>query len=188
MKKLVLISTVILLFSAPIQAQYSYKPFRVDLGFGISVPTGSNSTGWGVLLRAEPKYSFHEQMSGGLRQEFNMLLQSKLDSNSEFESINVIVNGSTLATFDYHFNTASFRPFVGAGLGIYTSGSATVSKETTDEPVKLKRKAGGMIRAGFDVAHFRLSLEYNIAGKTQDINLNYFAVVFAGYIGGGKRN
>ena len=50
-----------------------------------------------------------------------------------------------------------------------------------------KNNFGAMLRAGFDVWHFRMAFAYNFAGKDAlNNNKNFFSISLTGYIFGGK--
>lgn len=220
MKKILIALTVFLLTTSyAAQAQYSYKPFRFDLGMGLSFPGFGTGIGAGVLFGIEPKYSVHPKISLGVRLEFNTLFStySNYDYFNNYvdnENFDIRMNGTYLATFDYHFTTSTFRPFIGLGIGLYQLGGfekesnynhynynnyytnyyvEEVYYEDDFRRLPSKFNFGGMIRAGFDVTHFRLALEYNYAGhykenkySSRNIGFSYFAITVGGYIGGNK--
>ncbi len=184
-------------------AQYSYKPLRVELGWGISFPTDLK-TGAVSSFHIEPKYSVLPKISVGVRAEANLfsLRGAEYPSVSKYEkgSFNRKESFSFLVTGDYHFTTGTFRPFVGLGLGVsHTVGVYTSRVHYYSLPYKLfpehKRKEanlqyklnlGGKIRAGFDVTHFRFAVEYNYAGYNHNLTFNHFGFTVGGYIGGRK--
>ena len=98
---------------------------------------------------------------------------------------------SYLATGDYYFQKeagARFRPFAGIGLGFATAAGATASGSEETAETQTKNGFSGMVRAGFDVSHFRFNLEYDVNPKTGRISNNYIGVNLGFYIGGGSRN
>lgn len=199
MKRKALILVVFLMVATyVVQAQYSYKPFRFDVGMGLSIPTSSiNGIGAGFLLALEPKYSIINKVSVGFRMELNMMFQAGFGydyyGDPTIDNLDVKVNNSYLITGDYHFTTGTFRPFVGLGLGMYQLAGGRVESSTYDDDyyndvdIRGRINFGGMLRAGFDVTHFRFALEYNHAGYNYGISHNYFAITVAGYFGGGKK-
>ena len=78
-----------------------------------------------------------------------------------------------------------FRPFLGAGAGIFSQQSVNYdsSTDTNTGLVKGGSKFGLFPRAGFEAGHFRLSAEYNILGN----NSNYAAFKIGFFFGGGKK-
>lgn len=179
-----------------VYAQYTYKPFRVDLGAGMSFDLNGD-LGVGFLTGAEPKYAITDKISIGLRWELNALMTF---DNIRFYNVTIYeqtqenfesrISHALTPTFDYHFTTSTFRPFIGAGIGWYGfSGYKISNKEPHDVHVQRSsgNKPGFMLRAGFDVTHFRLALTFNCAGKDNaNMNYNYLGLVATGYIGGGK--
>jgi len=166
-------------------AQTEFRPFRVDLGAGFAIP----SNGFGALFNVEPKYAVIPQLSVGLKLEWAALwrdlIAGEAGGNATLQWM-----GTYLATADYHLMLSAFRPFVGAGLGLFNIGaaSATVNEGGADAGLGSTSNFGAMIRAGFDVRHFRLALAYNFAGNDALGNSAGFLSITAGaYIGGGIR-
>ncbi|ANE49343.1 outer membrane beta-barrel protein [Flavisolibacter tropicus] len=164
----------------------TFKPFKVDLAAGYAVPSGKGSKG-GVVLAIEPKYAINDNISLGLRMEAAITARGYVASNGQEVSGDVKASASYLATGDYYFNTNKFRPFAGLGVGIYSLASASVDM-IDEEATALDAgtKFGAAPRAGFEFGHFRTALEYNIVGKSGDINNNYFSVKLGFFIGGGR--
>jgi len=154
----------ILSFSANAQ-ESSFKPFKVDVSLGYAIPGGKGSKG-GVLFVVEPKYAVISNLSVGLRMEGAVVARfSGYDENGNPMDASVKASASYLATGDYYFNTnSSFRPFTGAGAGIFSL--ASIETNSTSGQVSAGSKFGGMVRTGFELSHFRLGLEYNIVPKT----------------------
>ena len=168
-------------------AQTEFKPFRVDVGFGFAIP----NSGFGVLFNIEPKYAVIPQLSVGVKFELDLIVRDiEVNTSGDIADATAQAIGSYLATADYHLTRSTFRPFVGAGLGIYQIAAATGSSEGSDDDVEISGNSnfGAMIRAGFDVKHFRLALAYNFAGKDAlDNNTGFFSITFGAYIGGGRK-
>lgn len=164
----------------------TFKPFKVDLATGYAVPSGKGSKA-GVVLAVEPKYAINDNISLGLRMEAAITARGYVSANGEEVSGDVKASGSYLATGDYYFNTNKFRPFAGLGVGIYRLASASFEMVDEEEPtVESGTKFGAAPRAGFEFGHFRTALEYNLVGKTGEINNNYFSVKLGFFIGGGR--
>lgn len=141
------------------------KPFKVDVSLGYAIPGGSGAKG-GVLFAVEPKYAIMSSLSLGLRMEGAVVARfSGYDENGDAMDASVKASGSYLVTGDYYFtDNYSFRPFAGGGAGIFSMATAEVNSGSGE--VSGGTKFGGMIRAGFELSHFRLGLEYNIIPKT----------------------
>jgi hypothetical protein len=93
-------------------------------------------------------------------------------SDGQTTSANVAGIVSYLATSDYyplHYLHIGFRPFVGGGTGIYNLAAATISGGTDNNMTGTgtSTKFGGMARSGFEVRHFRFSVEYNVIGSSK---------------------
>ena len=155
----------IMSFSAIAQSESDLKPFKVDLSLGYAIAGGSGAKS-GILFAVEPKYAVMSNLSVGLRMEAAVIARfSGYDAEGSPNNASVKAAGSYLATGDYYFSyNYSFRPFAGAGAGIFSLASAEVN--STQEGVSAGTKFGGMIRGGIEMSHFRLGLEYNIVPKT----------------------
>jgi len=168
MQKLFLILSLgtIVSFSAIAQSESGLKPFKVDISAGYAIPGGSGSKG-GVLFVVEPKYAVMSQLAVGLRMEAAVIARfSGYDADGTPTELSVKAAASYLATGDYYFtDNYSFRPFAGAGAGIFSLASAQANSNETGG-VSTGKKFGGMLRAGIELSHFRLGVEYNIVPKT----------------------
>jgi len=166
MKKISLILILGAFVSFSAIAQDDLKPFKVDVSFGYAIPGGSGAKG-GVIFAVEPKYAVMPMLSLGLRMEAAVVARfSGYDANGEVVDADVKASGSYLATGDYYFSeNYSFRPFAGAGAGIFTLASASISGNGS-ESSGVGSQFGGMIRAGIEAGHFRLGVEYNLIPKT----------------------
>jgi len=169
-----------------VNAQVEYKPFRVDLGFGVcftlpeTTSYGRVLNTLGIMLYLEPKYAIIPQLSVGFKSEANVIWR-----NFYFKNYMVMQGiNSYQITADYHLMQKTLRPFVGVGLGIY---------RIEVEPKKIivensKDNFGVMFRTGFDIIHFRLMLAYNLAGKDKlKNNADFVSVTICTYFGGGKK-
>jgi outer membrane protein X len=167
MKKLSLLLILGAVISLPAIAQHLpvIKPFKVDLSAGYAIPGGSGSKG-GVLFVIEPKYAVMSSLAVGLRMEAAVVARfNGYDVNGAPQDVSVKASGSYLATADYYFtDNYSFRPFAGAGAGIFTL--ASIESNSGSGEVSAGSKFGGMLRAGIEISHFRIGVEYNIVPKT----------------------
>jgi hypothetical protein len=166
------------------EADQSFKPFQVKVGIGVADSPGSNTSGndnFGFLFTIEPQYAIIDQFSVGLRLE--SALTGSVSTNGSSAS-SIAVSGSYLATGNYYFTTTTFRPFVGAGIGLFKS----VSGQDTSNSIVVGYHFGGMIRAGFNLSHFWMDVEYNLIPTSQSDNLNhsYLGIKLGVYFGGGK--
>lgn len=165
MRKLTLFLTcAIIACSVNAQKKEEFKPFKVDVSLGYAIPGGTGSKG-GVLFVVEPKYAVMPDLALGLRIEAAVMARGTADASGYNSDVDIKAAGSYVATADYYLSdNYSFRPFVGAGLGIYTIAAASANNNTTG--AGSSSKFGELVRAGFEAGHFRLGLEYNIVPKT----------------------
>lgn len=170
---------------------------RVGIDFGLAFPGG----GLGFMFDVEPKYNLTDNMNVGIR--FGVAIIAKVVEGSAadgYDSADLSANSSYLGTFDYYFPLGgSFTPFVGAGLGVYRIASMGV-REGEDfagtDVLDASTKFGGMIRGGFEVGKFRMTLEYDLIPKSKlqnnlgeeigTIKNGYFGVSIGFFIGGGR--
>ncbi|HOZ80405.1 MAG TPA: hypothetical protein PLY34_20595 [Ferruginibacter sp.] len=180
MKKIIVfIFSAIILQSAMAQSEKSsgqtFKKFKVDISLGFAKPQ-SGDTKAGVIFAIEPKYAVLDQLSVGLRLEGAGL--ASIDANGEKGKVRVL--GSYVGTGDYYFTNNRFRPFAGAGGGIFTMASVDI--EDSNETIPTSSTFGFLVRTGFEYGHLRLGLEYNILKE----KAGYFGVKLGACIGGGR--
>lgn len=158
-----------------------FKKFKVDVSLGYASPqeSGGSGTKAGLLFVIEPKYAIMDELSVGLRMEGAVMANVSKDGKSG----NAKANYSYLATGDYYFSNNRFRPFLGAGTGIYTFASVDLSDESALDHIPVSSKFGFMARGGFEYGHFRMGLEYNFVGD----KMGYLGAKIGVVIGGGRR-
>jgi outer membrane protein X len=181
MKKVLFIAVLICGVALSAQSQ-EFKPFRVDAGIGYGLPFSDVLDG-GIQFYLEPKYEVAPQIAVGIRWEGSLFA----GVNEDGTSADAKLSSAYMATGDYYFNNNKFRPFVGLGLGLYSiaGASVTVNEDlTVDE--KAKNNFGALIRAGFDISHFRLAVSYNYGGKVGDETFHFFGATIGFYLGGGR--
>lgn len=178
-----------------------FKPFKFNLSVGYAKSAGPSAPG-GLLFSLEPKYGLNDRFDVGLRYELAAMVRllnvDGQNTNSELKGAS-----SFVLTGTYLLSDAHFRPYVGAGAGLFTTAATgfTVSggQGNTNGDVAAGTKLGGLIRAGFKAGHFNLGVEYNLIPKTTGIvsglsggTLNYqsansyFGVKVGIDIGGGR--
>ncbi|MDR3187632.1 MAG: hypothetical protein LBT94_00390 [Prevotellaceae bacterium] len=184
-RKIFIFAALLLPASYAAQAQYSYKPFRIDVGAGLSFPV--NAFGIGVLGSVEPQYSVGP-IGIGARVEYHVE-----GYGTEANGSVTKFNNALLLTGDYRFSSATYRPFVGLGLGSYLTAADLWNSDEYGGSSTYRlfgQKAGAMLRAGFDLPHFRFALCYHITGSGKyenvKVNFSYLAFTVAVGIGGGK--
>jgi hypothetical protein len=192
MKKSMLLA-IVLLTTAHVFGQEGtdriFKPFKVDVSAGFALPlSGGNGAKGGLLFAVEPKYAVAEQFAIGIRFEGAIMARAVIDNGTEVIG-EAQANGSYLLTGDYYFNNNNFRPFLGAGVGLFSVAGAAVnsSNPVQEEDVYTENNFGAMIRGGFEAGHFRFGIEYNIAGKTSfSPNNDYLGFKLGVCLGGGR--
>ena len=139
----------------------------------------SRSQDVGTLLgAAELKYNLQNDMNVGLKVEGSEITGCGCHGNK-------IVIFS--ATYDYYFHPTGKRSshFIGAGLGYYFG-----EEYAYGEPTKYYNNPTGLIRVGYEIWKFRISLTYNLLIIPKDIdpyaNNSNIALNIGFYIGGGK--
>ncbi len=169
------------------QAQSAvFKPFKVDVAGGYAVPSGKGAKA-GFVFALEPKYALNDHFTVGLRMEAAATARAYVDNSGNLKSADVKASGSYLATGDYYFNTNKFRPFAGAGAGLFHLAAASINENGAEEfPVASSFRFGFMPRVGFEFGHFRAAVEYNAVGKVDKIKNNYLGIKAGFFIGGGR--
>jgi hypothetical protein len=194
MKKLLLVALIALGGLLQANAQEADR-FRFDFDLGYAIPQGG---GGGVAFYLEPKWNIKDNMNVGFRLGAAAVAK-ELNSNGDSLEGEIGANASYLGTFDYFFSngSSSFVPFVGAGLGYYSVASVEFD-DNFDGTSELEGSGqiGGMVRAGFNWGKFKVSLDYNIVGKSDLQNLDgqvvgttkngYLGVSLGFFLGGGK--
>ncbi len=164
----------------------TFKPFKADIAFGYAIPGGSGSKG-GIIFALEPKYAISDLISLGLRLESAIMARAYRDANGSYVVGDLKASSSYLATADYYFTTQDFRPFVGAGLGLYRLASISdLNSSSGSTIIEAGNKFGFMPRVGFEFRHFRMAVEYNVPGKTGTVNNNYLGIKIGFFVGGGR--
>jgi hypothetical protein len=167
-----------------------YKQFRVGIGGGYAMPGGSGASG-GVLFYFEPGYRFADNIIANIRVEWAAMARG-LAEDVQDADFSVSTSGSYTLNGQYYFSNESFRPFVGAGVGMYKINAAEV--DGVGSFGSSETKFGFYPRVGFDAGHFTLSLDYNLVGKTtievdgEEFNFknSYIGIRLGGFFGGGK--
>jgi outer membrane protein W len=185
---------------AKAQTESPFKPFKVDVSLGYAMPGGTGAKG-GVLFALEPKYEVIPNLSVGLRMEAAIMVRGTVDQTGSTAKADAKAAGSYLVTGDYYFTQNTVRPFAGAGLGIYSLAAASVDNNGTTASASAGSKFGEMIRAGVELSHFRVGVEYNIVPSTKLETVNastgvhttekskngYLGIKIGFVIGGGKK-
>jgi outer membrane protein X len=197
MKKTIVIMLSMLIILAT-SAQEKGK-IRVGLNAAMAIP----QSGIGFAGDWDIRYNISNRMNAGIM--FNSSLQAKDIKYSGGLMTQFTFNGSTgyLAHGDYYFNKPGsiFASFVGGGIGMIEVGNIQMSSFQDNEgisgfAVSAEKKTQGLLRAGFEVGHFRVVLNYHIIprstlydlldfsiGSTQN---NFLGLSLGFYLGGGR--
>ncbi len=193
MKKTSLLLFVCLAFSVAVQAQ-EFKKFKVAVGGGYASPAGKGAKG-GVLFYIEPAYRIQDNISVGLRMEQALVVRGFSEDVPSGIDLNIAGIGSYTLNGQYYFNNNNFRPFVGAGFGLYSLAAVKYDSngQTDVQAVASGSKVGFYPRVGFDLNHFNVSIDYNIIGATKvaggdgEFKNSYLGVRIGGSFGGGRK-
>jgi len=122
-----------------------------------------------------------DQFSLGLRIEASATASI---STSGPNTSSLAISGSYLATGNHYFTSILFPPFIEAGLGIFN----TASVQDTSNSITTRFHFGGMPRAGFDINHFWMDVEYKLIPNNQlrNVKNSYLGIKLGVYFGGGK--
>lgn len=194
MKKIILLAAFAFAFSAS-EAQ-DYKKFKVGIGVGYGVP---NEGSGGVILYLEPMYRISDQLAAGLRIESAAFLGKPISGTPYTTSAYGV--GSYTLNGQYYFSNNNFRPFVGAGFGMYTLAAASADIGGTSVSLNASSTVFGFYpRVGFDFGHFNLSIDYNLIPSQETTvsiggfgtqkttsNYSYIGLRVGASIGGGKK-
>lgn len=196
MKRIVFVLAFAMVFVTLAQAQ-DFRKFKVGIGVGYGAPSDGDG---GVLLYFEPMYRLSDQIAVGLRIESAAFVGQPI-SGTPYKAAAFGV-GSYTASGQYYFGNGTFRPFVGAGLGMYSL--AAVSSDIGGSNVTIGAAAtvfGFYPRIGFDLGHFNMLVDYNLVPEqTTDVtiggfgttkntsNYSYIGIKIGASIGGGKKD
>lgn len=198
-KDTVMKTNIIVLFLLAITATLTYgqdfKPFKVGIGVGYAVPASTGSgAGGGALFFIEPAYRAADNISIGLRLESAIIARGISGVGNDDISGDASSNLSYTLNGQYYFNDNYVRPFVGAGLGLFSLAALkfnTASGNTVEaDEAAAATRFGFYPRVGIDAGHFNFTIDYNIIPKTTIPNVgevrNHYLGIRLGFsIGGG---
>ena len=200
MKRSLVIALSVLLLGSESYGQYNeeyariYKPFKVGIGIGYAQPGAGEGAGGGFLMYIEPAYRATDQVSVGLRLEGDFIVRGVKGVTSR----DVTGDASSIASYtlnsQYYFNNHDVRPFIGAGIGLFSMTAVKFNTAANDpglDDVGAETRFGFYPRIGVDIGHFNLSLDYNVI-PTTDVPgggevKNSFLGIKAGFSAGGGR-
>ncbi|WP_026952005.1 membrane protein [Algoriphagus mannitolivorans] len=198
MKKLIGLLFALLIFQIA-EAQRA-GAFRLSTDLGTAIPNGG---GIGALFNLEPQILVKENLAVGIRMGVAGLAKdvTYYSVSQDYEG-EVSANVSVSGTANYFFNNGNSRvaPYIGAGFGYYALANVEVNDTNSTNSGSGDLEAdfvwAPMIRAGIELAKFRLGAEYNIVPPSNLQNVNgqvigeainqYFGFTLGITIGGGK--
>lgn len=172
------------------------KPFKVGIGIGYATPgTTGAGAGGGALFYLEPAYRPSDNILIGLRLESAVIARGIKGVGDNDVSGDASSNVSYTLNAQYYFNDNYVRPFIGAGLGLFSLASVKFNTAAPDNSVnanevKAETRFGFYPRIGIDAGHFNFTIDYNIVPKTDipgtgEVRNNYLAIRAGVSIGGG---
>jgi hypothetical protein len=132
-------------------------------GLGFSFAGGNSS----ILIGIEPKYTLNDNVTLGLRFEFNQL---EVTDRYIDHIVSFYPSTSIIVTADHYFNYNKWKPVGGIGLGVYNIGSGYNTSSI-----------GILPRIGLETEKFRTALEINLPFAGRSKNFSYLGIK-AGYI------
>lgn len=185
----------LLCLTAGISFGQNFKPFKVGIGLGYAVPaTTGSGAGGGALFYIEPAYRATDNILIGLRLESAIIARGIQGVGNDDLSGDASSNLSYTLNGQYYFNDHYVRPFVGAGLGLFSLAAVkfnTASPGSVDaDDVAAATRFGFYPRIGLDAGHFNFSIDYNIIPRTTipnvgEVKNNYLGIRIGVSIGGG---
>ena len=202
MKKIMIIFLVPFFTTVFCQAQtknvkrepHELTPFKVAVGLGYAVPGAGDGAGGGVLFFVEPAYRPVPQVSVGLRLESALMARGIQGINDSDVSGEASAAMSYTLNGQYYFNQNYIRPFVGAGVGLFSLASSKFDTSSDNNveahDVAAETRFGFYPRVGVDVGHLNLTVDYNFVPSTEipdggEVKNNYLGVRVGFSIGGG---
>ena len=191
MKKITLFCLA-LLTAAAVNAQ-EYKPFKLGVGLGYAKP-GGQGAGGGVLFGIEPAYRVNDALAVGLRMEWAAVIRGLSTSMDSYDASAAAIGSYTL-NGQYYFSNNTFRPFVGAGVGLFSLAAVSVGvdSQSGSAGAAAESKIGFYPRIGFEAGHFNFTIDYNLIGKTtfegSDLEMknSYIGFRIGGFFFGGRK-
>lgn len=178
MKKLVLFTSM-MGFAMLVRAQSAaFETFKFDIGVGYATPLQGNTVA-GATFTLQPHYRVSDDFAVGLRIEAALIQYNTVTDDKRRSAI-----ASGCLTGEYYLSDKSFRPFIGAGLGLFDQSAVKVNGGS-GSGVALSARAmnlGAFPEIGFEVGYFRMSLDYDYTGGYAD----YFSAKIGVFIGGGS--
>jgi hypothetical protein len=171
-----------------------YKTFKVGIGIGYAVPGAGEGAGGGFLGYLEPAYRATDDVVVGLRLEGAFMVRGIKGVSSRDISGDASSVASYSLNSQYYFSDEEVRPFLGAGIGLFSMTAAkfnTAAGDLQADDVGGETRFGFYPRVGIDVGHFNLVLDYNVIPPTDvpgggEVKNSYLGIRAGVSIGGGR--
>ncbi len=171
-----------------------YKPFKVGIGIGYAQPGAGEGAGGGFLMYVEPAYRATDQVSVGLRLEGDFIVRGVEGVTNREISGDAASIGSFTLNSQYYFNNSEVRPFIGAGVGLFSMTAVKFNTAANDpglDDVGAQTRFGFYPRLGLDIGHFNLTLDYNVIPPMDvpgggEVKNNFLGIKAGFSIGGGE--
>jgi hypothetical protein len=189
MKKLTLLFALCVLFTVGANAQ-EFKKFRWAVGLGYAKPSGEGAGG-GVLWATEFGYRLSDPICLSLRIEGAAVVRGLSESVNGYDNAEVAGISSYTANGIYYLSNNKFRPYVGAGVGLFSLAAVSFDANSAYGAAS-ESKIGFYPRIGFDLGHFNVNIDYNIIGNTKfegvdvESKNSYLGVRIGGFFFGGR--
>ncbi len=191
---LVLLLCCLLITFGSADAQ-DFKPFKVGIGLGFAAPgnTGAGAGG-GALFYVEPGYRATDRVLVGLRLESAVIARGVEGVGDDDVKGDASSNVSYTLNTQYYFNDNYVRPFIGAGLGLFSLAAVKFNSAGSNsidaDEVEAETRFGFYPRIGIDAGHFNFTIDYNFIPKTDipgigEVRNNYLGIRAGFSIGGG---
>jgi outer membrane protein W len=174
-----------------------FVAFKVSLGVGYAVPGEGQGAGGGLLMFVEPAYRASDRVSIGLRLESAAIVRGVTGVGNDDVKGDATTNLSYTLNTQYYFNNNNVRPFIGAGVGLFSLAAMKFNtadnSNTGTNDVGAQTVFGFYPRIGIDAGHFNLTLDYNFIPKSDvpgggKVVNNYLGIRTGISIGGGRIN
>ena len=190
MKKLSTVLFLMLFAAVAVNAQ-EFKKFRLATGLGYAMP-GGEGAGGGILYDIEPGYRVNDAICVSLRYEGAVVVRGLSESVTTYDASAAAIGSYSLNGI-YYLSANKFRPYVGAGVGIFNLASVSVG--TSGSGAAAESKVGFYPRVGFDLGHFNINIDYNIVGPTEftdgtnkyETKNGYLGIRIGGFFFGGRK-
>jgi outer membrane protein W len=177
-------------FATLVNAQSTeFHAFKWDIGLGYANPSSGTGTEAGATFTMQPHYRLSDAFAVGLRIEAAAIgYKDNVTGN-----VNVSALASGCLSGEFYLSNRGFRPFIGAGLGLFDqeSASGNINNNNNNNSygsgIAVSGRTmnfGGYPVIGFEAGHFRMSAEYDVTGNGN----NYAAFKIGTFFGGGRKN